>query len=118
MVHVFLFLLSFLPIFLDILITFMKYSDVCILLISFRYENTIRGQFFGHTHTDSYMMYYDETSNFTRPVSVGYISPSVTPYGMLNPGYRIYTVDGIYNDSTFVGVFYFPLDHFHCRGNV
>ena len=53
-------------------------------------------------------MYYDEKSNFTRPVSVGYIGPSVTPYGMLNPGYRIYTVDGIYNDSTFVGVFRFP----------
>ena len=89
----------------------MKCSNVRGLLISFRYENTVRGQFFGHTHTDSYMMYYDEASNFTRPVSVGYIGPSVTPYGMLNPGYRIYTVDGIYNDSTFVGVFYFPFHY-------
>ena len=33
---------------------------------------------------------------------VSFIGPSVTTFGNLNPGYRIYTVDGLYSNSTFV----------------
>ncbi len=39
---------------------------------------------------------------------VAYVAPSVTPYHDLNPGYRVYTVDGVYPNSTFVSN---PPDH-------
>lgn len=32
--------------------------------------------------------------------SIAYIGPSVTPFTNLNPGYRIYEVDGDYANST------------------
>ncbi|CAF1435966.1 unnamed protein product [Didymodactylos carnosus] len=70
-----------------------------------RYENTIAGQFYGHTHNDEIIMFYDEI-NKTRPVSMAYLTPSLTPQSFLNPGYRIYTADGEYNSST-----YWVLDH-------
>ncbi|XP_063982786.1 sphingomyelin phosphodiesterase-like [Diachasmimorpha longicaudata] len=58
-----------------------------------RYESTITAQFFGHTHFDEFELFYD-TENLTRPLSVAYVAPSVTPYDHLNPGYRIYYIDG------------------------
>ncbi|XP_063982405.1 sphingomyelin phosphodiesterase-like [Diachasmimorpha longicaudata] len=57
-----------------------------------RYESTITAQFFGHTHFDEFELFYD-IDELTRPVSVAYIGPSVSPYENLNPGYRIYYVD-------------------------
>ncbi|XP_016120244.1 acid sphingomyelinase-like phosphodiesterase 3b [Sinocyclocheilus grahami] len=50
-----------------------------------RYESTITGQFFGHTHVDEFQMFYDEDT-LTRPLSVAFIAPSVTTYVNLNPG--------------------------------
>lgn len=50
-----------------------------------RYEGTITGQFFGHTHLDEFQMFYDEET-LSRPVSVAFIAPSVTTYVNLNPG--------------------------------
>lgn len=35
-----------------------------------------------------------------RPISIAYVGPSVTPYYDLNPGYRIYYVDGDHEKST------------------
>ncbi|XP_072515418.1 sphingomyelin phosphodiesterase [Salminus brasiliensis] len=64
-----------------------------------RYEGTITGQFFGHTHVDEFQMFYDEET-MTRPVGVAYIAPSVTTYINLNPGYRVYYVDGNYPGSS------------------
>ncbi|XP_050420367.1 sphingomyelin phosphodiesterase isoform X2 [Adelges cooleyi] len=64
-----------------------------------RYESTITAQFFGHTHYDEFEIFYD-TQNLGRPVSVAYLGPSVTPYSDLNPGYRIYYVDGDREQST------------------
>lgn len=64
-----------------------------------RYESTIVGQFFGHSHSDSFRVFYD-LNNITRPVSVLYISGSVTTYSYLNPGYRIYSIDGNYEKSS------------------
>ncbi|XP_076456755.1 sphingomyelin phosphodiesterase-like [Babylonia areolata] len=64
-----------------------------------RYESTISGQFFGHTHFDHLEVFYD-TATLTRPTSVAYISPSVTPYSNLNMGYRIFTIDGNYTTSS------------------
>lgn len=55
------------------------------LTFSSRYESTITGQFFGHTHMDEFEMFYDETDK-TRPLGVAFIAPSVTTYIDLNPG--------------------------------
>lgn len=70
-----------------------------------RYETTITAQFFGHTHFDEFELFYD-TENLGRAVSVAYIGPSVTPYVNLNPGYRIYYIDGDHDHTTRVGCFF------------
>jgi len=68
-------------------------------------------QFFGHTHQDEFEIFYDHDhspnsiSQF-RPTNVAFIGPSVTTFGNVNPGYRIYTVDGNYEGSS-----YQVLDH-------
>ncbi|XP_049780611.1 sphingomyelin phosphodiesterase isoform X2 [Schistocerca cancellata] len=64
-----------------------------------RYESTITAQFFGHTHFDEFELFYD-TNEPGRPTSIAYIGPSVTPYYNLNPGYRIYYVDGDHPKTT------------------
>jgi sphingomyelin phosphodiesterase len=65
-----------------------------------RYESTIVGQFFGHTHYDQFEMFYD-LNNLKRAVGVAYIAGSITTFSHGNPNYRIYNVDGIYNNSSF-----------------
>ncbi|XP_061106332.1 sphingomyelin phosphodiesterase [Conger conger] len=70
-----------------------------------RYESTVTGQFFGHTHVDEFQMFYDEET-LTRPLGVAFIAPSVTTYINLNPGFRVYYVDGQYPGST-----HLVLDH-------
>lgn len=65
-----------------------------------RYENIIVGQFFGHSHSDYFNVFYD-LNNTTRATNVLYIGGSVTTYSNLNPAYRIYTVDGNYSASSF-----------------
>ncbi|XP_058792039.1 sphingomyelin phosphodiesterase-like [Phymastichus coffea] len=64
-----------------------------------RYEATIMAQFYGHTHYDEYEVFYD-TKNFKRPLNVGYIAPSITPWENVNPGYRIYYVEGDHPNTT------------------
>ncbi|XP_077287371.1 sphingomyelin phosphodiesterase [Arctopsyche grandis] len=64
-----------------------------------RYEATITAQFFGHTHFDEFEVFYDP-KDLGRANSIAYIGPSVTPYYDLNPGYRIYYVDGDHEQST------------------
>ncbi|XP_066444653.1 sphingomyelin phosphodiesterase [Eleutherodactylus coqui] len=70
-----------------------------------RYESTIAAQFFGHTHLDEFEIFYDEET-LSRPLSVAFISPSVTTFINLNPGFRVYQVDGEYPHSSHV-----VLDH-------
>lgn len=68
-----------------------------------RYSGTIAAHFLAHTHFDHFEMTYDPDTQ--EPVLVSYIGPSVTTYvgdKGLNPGYRIYTVDGDYANSTWV----------------
>lgn len=72
----------------------------------FRYENTVTAQFYGHTHTDEIDIYYDSETK-QRPVSVGYIGPSVTTFVDGNPAYRIYAIDGDHKDSSYVSGFIF-----------
>lgn len=60
-----------------------------------RYEATVVGQFFGHTHNAEIEMFYD-LAEPSRAVSVAYLASSVTTFANLSPSYRIYTVDGDY----------------------
>ncbi|XP_055686380.1 sphingomyelin phosphodiesterase isoform X1 [Lutzomyia longipalpis] len=64
-----------------------------------RYESIVTGQFFGHTHFDEFEIFYDP-DDLSRATNIGYIGPSVTPYNDLNPGYRIYYVDGDHGATT------------------
>ena len=57
-----------------------------------RFQGIVRGQFFGHTHSDQFEIIYSNSS-FKKPVSVVYISPSITTFTNLNPGYRVYDMD-------------------------
>ncbi|XP_077155095.1 sphingomyelin phosphodiesterase isoform X1 [Ranitomeya variabilis] len=70
-----------------------------------RYEASIAAQFFGHTHLDEFEIFYDEET-LSRPLSVAFIAPSVTTFINLNPGFRVYLVDGEYPHSSHV-----VLDH-------
>lgn len=77
-----------------------------------RYSKTITGQFFGHTHTNEFEMFYDTSNDHMQnqakqsdisssqpagpnwiPISVGHIGPSITTFVDLNPSFRIYNVD-------------------------
>lgn len=73
-----------------------------------RYENTITAQFFGHTHYDEFEVFYDP-KELSRAINIAYIGPSVTPYYDLNPGYRIYYIDGDHDASTRVSGIYLCL---------
>lgn len=68
-------------------------------LFLFSYESTITAQFFGHTHYDEFQIFYD-TSDLGRALSIAYVGPSVSPYYDLNPGYRIYYIDGDHPKTT------------------
>jgi sphingomyelin phosphodiesterase len=70
-----------------------------------RYESTIVGQFFGHTHNDEFEIFYD-LDNPTRPTGIAWVTGSVTTQPQVFPSYRIYTVDGPYS-----GASYWVLDH-------
>ncbi|XP_034787933.3 sphingomyelin phosphodiesterase isoform X2 [Pan paniscus] len=70
-----------------------------------RYENTLAAQFFGHTHVDEFEVFYDEET-LSRPLAVAFLAPSATTYIGLNPGYRVYHIDGNYSGSSHV-----VLDH-------
>lgn len=68
-----------------------------------RFEDTIIGQFFGHTHQDEFEIFYETDDNghrvtgpfsTLRATSIAYIAPSATTFGGVNPGYRIYHLDG------------------------
>lgn len=87
---------------------FIRSVLICKLDLHGRYESTIAAQFFGHTHYDEFQIFYD-TTNLGRALSIAYIGPSVSPYFELNPGYRIYYVDGDHSRTTRVMRFFFDL---------
>merc|ERR1719285_46947 len=55
-----------------------------------RFQATITAQFHGHTHTDWFLVFHNESGS---PSNTAFVGPSVTPYTDHNPEYRIYTVD-------------------------
>ena len=61
-----------------------------------RFNNTIVGQFFGHTHFDEFEVFYEDST----PIGVAYLAPSLTPHEGINPAYRIYEIDGQRENST------------------
>jgi len=67
-----------------------------------RFENTVVAQFFGHTHSEEFVMMYADPNDFrSRPTQVIYSAPSMTTYSDYWPAYRIYTIDGNYPGSSF-----------------
>lgn len=56
-----------------------------------RYQHIIRGQFFGHSHSDKFMVQKELFSS--KPIDIQFISPSVTTYTGVNPSYRLFEVD-------------------------
>jgi len=57
-----------------------------------KYSSIILDQFYGHAHTSTYQLTFDNKTG-TVPFVVSYIVGSVTTYSQLNPGYRIYQYD-------------------------
>uniref|UniRef100_A0A8C5NZH4 Acid sphingomyelinase-like phosphodiesterase 3b n=1 Tax=Jaculus jaculus TaxID=51337 RepID=A0A8C5NZH4_JACJA len=64
-----------------------------------KHHGVIAGQFFGHHHTDSFRMFYDDAG---APISVMFLTPGVTPWkttlpevvnGANNPGIRVFEYD-------------------------
>ncbi|CAJ0945193.1 unnamed protein product, partial [Mesorhabditis belari] len=66
-----------------------------------RFEGTITAMFYGHTHNDQFNVFYENGDPTGRPTHFTWIAPSLTTYSYLNPAYRIYTVDGAYNGSSY-----------------
>ncbi|CAN7994787.1 unnamed protein product [Ixodes pacificus] len=67
-----------------------------------RFQDTVRGQFFGHTHMDELKLFYDDDDK--RAVGVAYLAPSVTTFRSGHPAFRVYTIDGNYPNSTWTVV--------------
>lgn len=58
----------------------------------------ITSQFYGHTHYDEFELFYDPYRRY-RVTNIAYIAPSQTSYYQLNPGYRLYKVQGDFDGS-------------------
>lgn len=56
--------------------------------------------FFGHTHRDTFQVFY-ENGTLNDPIQVAYVAPSGTVFSQYWPSYRIYTIDGNYEGSSF-----------------
>ena len=71
---------------------------------------TLAGVFFGHTHEDQLQIFYDYLPNstttkngttyrnttlvdYSKPLTMGFIGPSITPLTGNNAGYQLYQVD-------------------------
>jgi len=62
-------------------------------LLSNRFSSTVKAQFYGHTHFDEFQLYYDSEDK-GRAINPLWLGASLTPFTNLNPGYKIFTVDG------------------------
>jgi len=57
-----------------------------------KYKDVVKAQFYGHTHFDEFRLYHDP-ENLKEAHSVQFVGPSLTPYRIHNPSYRVYSVD-------------------------
>lgn len=72
-------------------------SDLWYAIVD-RFNNTIRGTFFGHTHADEFGVIYSNNATVQTAdtaAGVAWIMPSVTPYQNYNAGFRYYLVDPV-----------------------
>jgi len=54
-----------------------------------RFSHIIKGQFFGHTHEDNFVIMKSKLDN-QKVVGVSYDCPSLTSYGWMNPSFRMF----------------------------
>lgn len=73
-----------------------------IILPSTRFENIVTSQFYGHTHNDEFIVFYDFEETNDRATNIAYTAPGTTTWKNLNPSYRIYTLDGPYEGASMV----------------
>ena len=57
-----------------------------------RYSYTIRGQFYGHSHTD-HIGFFPSIKDLNKMTNYFFIAPSLTTYSDKHPEYRIMTID-------------------------
>ncbi|OQR76523.1 sphingomyelin phosphodiesterase-like [Tropilaelaps mercedesae] len=64
-----------------------------------RFNSTITGQFYGHTHLDEFTVFYAEDR--VTPVGTAFVAPSATPYSAVNPAYKVfqYREDGLLHNA-------------------
>uniref|UniRef100_A0A0N5BGH4 Metallophos domain-containing protein n=1 Tax=Strongyloides papillosus TaxID=174720 RepID=A0A0N5BGH4_STREA len=67
----------------------------------YRFEDTIAALMYGHTHKDSFEIYYENADVNGRPYHVNFVAPSLTTYSHINPAFRVYTIDGNYQGSSY-----------------
>eukprot|EP01088_Endostelium_zonatum_P022258 TRINITY_DN93_c0_g1_i1.p1 TRINITY_DN93_c0_g1~~TRINITY_DN93_c0_g1_i1.p1 ORF type:complete len:621 (-),score=100.37 TRINITY_DN93_c0_g1_i1:43-1905(-) len=67
------------------------------LIREYSSNGVIKGSFFGHTHDDDFYLFKQGSWNGSKPISVSWIAPSVTPFTYLNPSFRVFE----YDPSTF-----------------
>ncbi|XP_030760457.1 sphingomyelin phosphodiesterase-like isoform X3 [Sitophilus oryzae] len=72
-----------------------------------RFSHIIKGQFFGHTHTDGLKVFYSKIDG--TPNNVGFNGASLTPYTKYNPNYKILSVDPNTFDILDVETYFFNL---------
>lgn len=56
-----------------------------------RYQNVIRGEYYGHYHHDR--IYVTRSVNSSKPIAIQYCAGSMTTYTDINPSFRVYTMD-------------------------
>ncbi|XP_007892997.2 acid sphingomyelinase-like phosphodiesterase 3b isoform X1 [Callorhinchus milii] len=78
---------------------FRKHFNKKYIQIIQKYHIVIAGQFFGHHHTDSFRMFYNDSGS---PIGVMFLAPGITPWkttlpgvenGANNPGIRVFKYD-------------------------
>uniref|UniRef100_A0A0N5BGH3 Metallophos domain-containing protein n=1 Tax=Strongyloides papillosus TaxID=174720 RepID=A0A0N5BGH3_STREA len=69
--------------------------------VVYRFEDTIAALIYGHTHKDSFEIYYENADVNGRPYHVNFVAPSLTTYPYNNPAFRVYTFDGNYQGSSY-----------------
>jgi sphingomyelin phosphodiesterase len=57
-----------------------------------RFQNIIRGNFYGHTHYDEFRV-LTEYYNKDKVAGIIFTAPSLTTYSFQNPSFRIYELD-------------------------
>lgn len=57
-----------------------------------RFSHIIRGQFYGHIHSDSFLIYKSFLST-SETVQSGFIAPSMTTNSHRNPSFRVFEID-------------------------